>query len=124
MVAVWSLSDYTTNLQFQTDDPSHFWFFFSLHYRYGQERTSYIYRLVTDSSLERRIYDRQINKQGMSNRVVDEMSPDAHMNSKDMHTLLCLEEDEQVGQIDKATGKNIEVSFLDSNRSQILLTYS
>jgi len=78
-------------------------------YRYGQERTSYIYRLVTDSSLERRIYDRQINKQGMSNRVVDEMSPDAHMNSKDMHTLLCLEEDEQVGQIDKATGKNIEV---------------
>merc|ERR1719510_1321386 len=78
-------------------------------YRYGQRRTSYIYRLVTDSSLERRIYDRQINKQGMSNRVVDEMSPDAHMNSKDMHTLLCLEEDEQVGQIDKATGKNIEV---------------
>ena len=84
---------------------------FPLPYRYGQERTSYIYRLVTDSSLERRIYDRQINKQGMSNRVVDEMSPDAHMNSKDMHTLLCLEEDEQVGQIDKATGKNIEVSF-------------
>ena len=80
---------------------------------------------MTDSSLERRIYDRQINKQGMSNRVVDEMSPDAHMNSKDMHTLLCLEEDEQVGQIDKATGKNIEVSFyIVRNGSQILLTYS
>ena len=78
-------------------------------YRYGQQRTSYIYRLVTDSSLERRIYDRQINKQGMSNRVVDEMNPDAHLNSKDMHTLLSLEEDEQVGKLDKATGKNIPV---------------
>ena len=29
-------------------------------YRYGQARTSYVYRLVTDGSLERKIYDRQI----------------------------------------------------------------
>ena len=78
-------------------------------YRYGQFRTSFIYRLVTDSTLERRIYDRQINKQGMSNRVVDEMNPDAHMHSKDMNSLLCLEEDEQVGKIDKKTGQNIPV---------------
>ena len=52
------------------------------------------------------------------------MSPDAHMNSKDMHTLLCLEEDEQVGQIDKATGKNIEVSFYTVIGSKILLIYA
>lgn len=35
-------------------------------YRYGQTRPSYIYRLVCDGTMERRMYDRQISKQGMS----------------------------------------------------------
>ena len=37
-------------------------------YRYGQQRPSYIYRLVCDGTMERRMYDRQISKQGMSGR--------------------------------------------------------
>ena len=85
-------------------------------YRYGQARTSYVYRLVTDGSLERKIYDRQINKQGMSNRIVDEMNPDAYLHSKDIHTLLCIEENEPRGNIDKESGKSKEVepdAFLD-----------
>ena len=32
--------------------------------RYGQQKISHIYRLVTDNSIEKRIYDRQVNKQG------------------------------------------------------------
>lgn len=35
-------------------------------YRFGQMKSSYVYRLVTDNTLEKRIYDRQISKQGMS----------------------------------------------------------
>ena len=35
-------------------------------YRYGQIRPSFIYRLVCDGTMERRMYDRQISKQGMS----------------------------------------------------------
>ena len=35
-------------------------------YRFGQVKNSYVYRLITENTLERRIYDRQISKQGMS----------------------------------------------------------
>jgi hypothetical protein len=60
-----------------------------------------VYRLVTDNSLEKKIYDRQINKQGMADRVVDELNPDAHLSSKEVHSLIC-EEDEDPPALDMA----------------------
>lgn len=57
-------------------------------YRYGQQKPCHIYRLVTDNSLERRIYDRQVNKQGIADRIVDEMNPEAHLSSKEISNLL------------------------------------
>eukprot|EP00093_Oithona_nana_P006012 06012.XXX_346757_342959_1 [CDS] Oithona nana genome sequencing. len=56
-------------------------------YRYGQTKPCYIYRLVSDRCLEKKIYDRQINKQGMSDRVVDESNPDNYLSTKDIHSL-------------------------------------
>lgn len=38
-------------------------------YRYGQRKPCHIYRLVCDFTLEKKIYDRQISKQGMSGEV-------------------------------------------------------
>ncbi|CAE1328762.1 RAD54L2 [Acanthosepion pharaonis] len=57
-------------------------------YRYGQEKKSYIYRLITDNSLEKKIYDRQINKQGMSDRVVDELNPENQFTRQQVDSLL------------------------------------
>ena len=45
------------------------------------------FRLVSDKCLEKKIYDRQVNKQGMSDRVVDEANPDNYLSTKDIHSL-------------------------------------
>lgn len=48
-----------------------------------------------DWCLEKKIYDRQINKQGMADRVVDECNPDAVLSMKEI-TNLCFDNDEKV----------------------------
>ena len=37
-------------------------------YRYGQRKACFVYRLVSDDTIEKKIYDRQITKQGMSSK--------------------------------------------------------
>jgi len=49
---------------------------------------------VTDNSLEKKIYDRQIGKQGTADRVVDELNPEARLSLKDVTTLVCDDEDD------------------------------
>ncbi|XP_023947915.1 uncharacterized protein LOC112052903 [Bicyclus anynana] len=67
-------------------------------YRYGQRKPCFVYRFVMDCCLERKIYDRQINKQGMADRVVDECNPDAVLSMKEI-TNLCYDNDEKVPEI-------------------------
>ena len=37
-------------------------------YRYGQQKPCHIYRLVSDGTMEKKVYQRQISKQGMSGK--------------------------------------------------------
>ncbi|XP_070695333.1 helicase ARIP4-like isoform X2 [Pempheris klunzingeri] len=63
-------------------------------YRYGQRKPCHIYRLVCDFTLERKIYDRQISKQGMSNRVVDDLNPVLTFTRREVESLLHFVEEE------------------------------
>ncbi|KAJ8360975.1 hypothetical protein SKAU_G00175000 [Synaphobranchus kaupii] len=63
-------------------------------YRYGQRKACHIYRLVCDLTLERKIYDRQVSKQGMSDRVVDELNPVLNFTRREVESLLHFVEEE------------------------------
>ncbi|XP_075893334.1 helicase ARIP4 [Nelusetta ayraudi] len=67
-------------------------------YRYGQRKLCHIYRFVCDYTLEKKIYDRQVSKQGMSDRVVDDLNPVLNFTRKEVESLLHFVEEEP-GQI-------------------------
>lgn len=48
-------------------------------FRYGQTRECFVYRFIFDNSLEMKIFDRQINKQSVSNQVVDAINTNANL---------------------------------------------
>jgi len=57
-------------------------------YRYGQTRPCHVYRLVSDNTMEKKIYNRQISKQGMSDRIVDEMNTRTLLERRQIDVLL------------------------------------
>ena len=82
--------------------------------RYGQSRPCHIYRLVTDNTVERRIYDRQVNKQGMADRVVDEQNPDNHLHTKDLNGVIVDDESDPLYTLEPETvSREVRESYAD-----------
>ncbi|XP_006636185.3 DNA repair and recombination protein RAD54B [Lepisosteus oculatus] len=66
-------------------------------WRDGQKRTVHIYRFLTTGTIEEKIYQRQISKQGLSGAVVDLSKRAAHISfsSEELRNLFTLHEDSE-----------------------------
>uniref|UniRef100_A0A8C7V7C1 Helicase ARIP4-like n=1 Tax=Oncorhynchus mykiss TaxID=8022 RepID=A0A8C7V7C1_ONCMY len=81
-------------------------------YRYGQKKPCHIFRLVCDFTLEKKIYDRQISKQGMSDRVVDDLNPMLSFTRREVESLLhFVEEEPDVSEVQLQSRQEMEASI-------------
>lgn len=56
-------------------------------FRMGQNKSCYVYRLLSMGTMEEKVYSRSVTKQAMSFRVVDEQSVDRHYSMAELREL-------------------------------------
>uniref|UniRef100_UPI0037E772B1 transcriptional regulator ATRX-like n=1 Tax=Semicossyphus pulcher TaxID=241346 RepID=UPI0037E772B1 len=91
-------------------------------YRFGQLKQVFVYRFLAQGTMEEKIYDRQVTKQSLSNRVVDQQQIERHFTLLELTELYIFEPDLLDDPNSKKGKRTSPVSPKDKVLEQLLQT--
>uniref|UniRef100_A0A4W6FL56 DNA helicase n=1 Tax=Lates calcarifer TaxID=8187 RepID=A0A4W6FL56_LATCA len=91
-------------------------------YRFGQLKQVFVYRFLAQGTMEEKIYDRQVTKQSLSYRVVDQQQIERHFTLFELTELYTFEPDLLNDPNSKKSKRNTSVLPKDVVLAQLLQT--
>uniref|UniRef100_A0A3B5L6E0 DNA helicase n=1 Tax=Xiphophorus couchianus TaxID=32473 RepID=A0A3B5L6E0_9TELE len=97
-------------------------------YRFGQVKPVYVYRFLAQGTMEEKIYERQVTKQSLSYRVVDQQQIERHFTMNELAELYTFEPDMLDGPSEKKSKRAtpmlpkdpILAEMLQNNKDQLV----